>query len=192
MAKYKILWQSSTAISGFPDYKNAIESHGEKILSSDFELTVRGVQAGTSDLHFMAFDFLNNWQLFDSVTNAEKEGYDAVAIGCFLDPILDELREIVNIPVMSLGEAGMLADCMLGKYFSVISYVPQSNNKIYRELVHKYGLSDRTAPLTSFDLPLTELEKGFKDPKPALERFEAAGQEAVRKGQRCCFPDAVA
>ncbi len=96
-----------------PDFQKAIEAHGKKIPSAGFELNVRGVQQGTSDIHFMAFDFLNNSQLFDSVIKAEKEGYDAVAIGCFLDPILDELREVMNIAVLSLGEAGMLTACML-------------------------------------------------------------------------------
>jgi len=188
MRTYKILWQSSTAIAKMPDYQKAIEAHGKKVLSPGFELTVRGVQQGTSDLHFMAFDFLNNSQVFDSVTQAEKEGYDAVAIGCFLDPILDELREVMTIPVLSLGEAGMLTACMLGKSFSVISYVPQSNNKRYADLVHKYGLKERAAPLTSFDLPLPELEKGFKESKSVLQRFEAAGREAANKGAEVLLP----
>lgn len=188
MKTHKILWQSSTAIAKMPDYQRAIEAHGKKVLSPGFELKVRGVQQGTSDIHFMAFDFLNNSQLFDSVMQAEKEGYDAVAIGCFLDPILDELREVMSIPVLSLGEAGMLTACMLGKTFSVISYVPQSNNKRYADLVHRYGLKERAAPLISFDLPLPELEKGFNEPKPALQRFEVAAREAVNKGAEVLLP----
>jgi len=188
MRKYKILWQSSTAIVGFPDYKKAIEAHAKKILNSNFEITVRGVQSGTSDIHFMAFDFLNNYQLFDSVTKAEKEGYDAIAIGCFMDPILDELREIMDIPVLSLGEAGMLTACMLGKYFSVVTYIPQISNKFFSELAHKYGLFDRTTPFTSFDLPLDELEKGFKNPAPVIERFVTAAKEAVKKGAEVILP----
>jgi hypothetical protein len=46
MRKYKILWQSSTAIAEFPEYKNAIEAHAKKILSPNFEIEVRGVQKG--------------------------------------------------------------------------------------------------------------------------------------------------
>ncbi len=188
MRSYRILWQSSTAIDKMPDYRKAIEAHGKRILGAGFELNVRGVQQGTSDLHFMAFDFLNNSQLFDSVTKAEKEGYDAVAIGCFLDPILDELREIMTIPVLSLGEAGMLTACMLGKLFSVISYVPQSNSKRYAEMIRKYELTNRAAPLTSFNLPLPELEKGFKEPRPVLEKFEIAAREAAEKGAEVLLP----
>jgi len=188
MSKYKILWQSSTVIAKFPDYQEAIESHAKRIFSSDFELEVRGVQKGTSEIQFMAFDFLNNFQLFDSVVRAEKEGYDAVAIGCFLDPILDEIREIVNIPVVSLGEAGMLAACMLGKRFSIVSYTSQMKNKRYGDLVHKYGLSERAAPLVSFDLPLTELERGFKNPGPVIKKFSQASIDAIRQGAEVLLP----
>ncbi len=188
MRSYKILWQSSTAIAGFPDYKRAIEKHAERILGPGFEISVRGVQNGTPDIHFMAFDFLNNANVFDSVLQAEKEGFDAVAIGCFFDPILDELREVVDIPVLTLGEAGMLTACMLGKYFSVISYVPQSNKKVFGELPHKYGLSGRAAKFANFDLPLPELEKGFTNPQPVLERFERAGKEAIQNGAEVLIP----
>lgn len=188
MARYKILWQSSTVISKFTDYRNAIENHANQVLSSDFELDIRGVKKGTNDIHFMAFDYLNNYQVFDSAIKAQKEGYDAFAIGCFLDPILDELREVLDIPVLSLGEAGMLTACMLGKLFSVISYVPQSNKKIYRELVEKYGLLNRSTPFTSFDLPLSELEKGFNNPNPVIERFKGAGLDAIEKGAEVLLP----
>ncbi len=188
MKKYRILWQSSTAISKFPDYKAAILRHGKKILGPDIQLEIRGVDSGTSALHFMAFDFLNNAQVFKSVSRAPEEGFDAVAIGCFLDPILDELREVMEIPVLSLAETGMLTACMLGKRFSIISYVPQLINKRYSELIHKYGLTERSAGLTTFDLPFEELDKGFKDPSKVVEKFIAAGREAVAKGAEVLLP----
>ena len=188
MSRKKILWQSSTVIANFIDYNNAIKQHAEKILGSDYEIIVRGVNKGTPDLHFQTFDFLNNIQVFKSVTQAERNGASGVAIGCFLDPILDELREVLDIPVLSLGEAGMLTACMLGKRFSVISYVPQLNNKRYGELVHKYGLTERCAGLTSFDLPFEALDNGFTDPTGVIERFNTAALEAIDRGAEVLLP----
>lgn len=188
MAKYKMLWQSSTVIDGMPAYKQAIEAHGRKILGPDVELMVRGVKKGTSDIHYLAFDFLNNTRFFDSVVSAEKEGCDAVAIGCFLDPIIEELREIVDIPVMTLGEAAMLTACLLGKRFSVVSYLPQIINKRVMDLIHHYGLSERAAPSASFDLSLPEMEEGFKGDLIAVEKFKRAGKEAVAKGADVLIP----
>jgi len=188
MAKYKMLWQSSTVIDGMPAYKEAIQAHGKKILGPDVELKVRGVKKGTSDIHYLSFDFLNNTLFFDSVVSAEKEGCDAVAIGCFLDPIIEELREIVDIPVMTLGEAAMLTACMLGKRFSIISYLPHINTKRVNDLVHHYGLSQRAAPFTHFDLSLPEMEEGFKGDLIAVEKFKKAAKEAVAKGADVLVP----
>ena len=179
----RILWQSSTAIHNFPAYAQAIEAHGSRLFNPGTSLLIRGVQEGTNDLHFRAFDFLNNTQVFDSVVNAERDGCDAVAIGCFIDPILDELREVVDIPVLSLAETGMHLACMLGKRFSVLSYTAALNEKFYSELVHKYGLKERAAPLVSFELPLEELEAALAgDPANCLKRLRDAGREAVAKG----------
>ncbi|MEW6266261.1 MAG: aspartate/glutamate racemase family protein [Thermodesulfobacteriota bacterium] len=188
MKKRKILWQSSTVIARFPDYKEAILRHAGRVLGPRFEVEVRGVEKGTPDIHFMAFDFLNNYQVFQSVTRAEAEGCAGVAIGCFLDPVLDELREVMNIPVLSLAETGMLTACMLGKRFAVVSYIPECNAKRYAELVHKYALTERCAGLTSFNLPFEELDKGFKDPARVIEKFTAAGREAVGKGAEVLLP----
>ena len=108
----RILWQSSTNIAKYPAYAEAIKMHAKTILSPGSRLKVRGVPFGTSLLHFRAFDFMNNTEVFNSVVRAEREGYDAVAIGCFLDPVLQEAREIMDIPVLSLAEAGMHVACM--------------------------------------------------------------------------------
>ena len=188
MSKHRILWQSSTMIGGLPEYEKAIYAHAKKVLSHEFELAVRGVSKGTSQIHFMAFDFLNNGQLFRAIEQAAREGYDAVALGCFLDPILDELREVMDIPILGLGEAAMLAACMLGKRFSVVTYVSENNDKRFRELINKYGLSERAAPSTSFNISPTEMMNGFTDPEPVVEGFKKAAIEAVRQGAEVILP----
>jgi Asp/Glu/hydantoin racemase len=179
----RILWQSSTAIQHFPAYEKAIQAHAGKVLSPGSSLVVRGVKEGTNALHYRAFDFLNNSQVFDSVVNAEHEGCDAVAIGCFIDPILDELREIVDIPVMSMGETGMHLACMLGKRFSVLAYTEALNDKFYTESAHKYGLQERASPFVAFELPLEDLEAALAgDPAKCLQRVHEAGRKAVAMG----------
>lgn len=188
MTKRRMLWQSSTVIARFPDYRDAILRHAGKVLGPSWEVEVRGVDKGTPDLHFMAFDFLNNFQIYKSVTAAQPQGFDAVAIGCFVDPILDELREVMRIPVLSLAETGMLTACTLGRRFSIVSYVPQLVRKRYAELVHKYGLGERSAGLTSFELPFEELEKGYRNPGSVIDRFRTAAREAIRRGAEVLLP----
>lgn len=188
MSKYKILWHSSQPVSKFPDYRNAILGHAKKVLGPEVELVIRGVEKGTPDTQFFAFDFLNNAEFFQSVVRAEKEGFDAVALGCFLDPILDEFKEIMQIPVMGMAETGMATACMLGKRFSVITYMPQLAHKRFGELIHKYGMLERSAGMVTFNLPFAELERGYQDPSFAIDKFVDAGREAIAKGAEVLIP----
>ncbi len=179
----RILWQSSTNIDRYPAYANAIRKHAQTLLSPGARLDVRGVPYGTSLLHFRAFDFLNNTELFNSVVQAEGEGYDAVAIGCFLDPVLQELREIMDIPVLSLAEAGMHVACMYGQRFSVLNYTAPNNVKFVAELIERYGLEKRAAPSVSFALPFEQLEQAMAgNPRECLDLVRAAARKAIAGG----------
>jgi len=182
----RILWQSSTALERFPHYADAIRSHAGERCAAGTTLTVRGVPAlalETSQLHYRAFDFLNNRALLESALRAEREGYDAIALGCFLDPVLDELKEALDIPVVSLGETAMHLACTLGRRFAVLSHTAAFNTKFHADLISKYGLEKHAGPLVSFDLPFDELMAGLGgDAGACLERIRQAGRTAVAQG----------
>ncbi len=179
----RILWQSSTAIERFPAYAQAIRDHARERLAPGSVLELRGVAAATTQLHYKAFDFLNNRALFESALRAQREGYDALAVGCFLDPVLDELKEALDIPVVSLGETGMRFACMLGRRFAVLSHTAALNTKFHADLIDKYGLQKYAGPLVSFELPFEELEAALRgDAAACLERIRAAGRAATAQG----------
>lgn len=180
----KILWQSSTPIHRYPAYRAAVEQHARRLLLPGTSMTIRGVHEGSDQLAYRAIDFMNNAQLFDSVVTAQREGYDAVAIGCFLDPVLDELREIVDIPVLSLAETGMLVACMHGKRFSVLSHNPVFNRKAYPELIHKYRLTERAGPMIDLELPREVLANALRtgEVEPCLEQVRRGARAAIAQG----------
>ena len=179
----RILWQSSTNIERYPAYAKAIKARANAILSPGNLLDVRGVPYGTGLLHFRAFDFLNNTEVFNSVVRAEHDGYDAVAIGCFLDPVLHEVREIMDIPVFSLAEAGMHVACMYGQRFSVLNYSAPNNVKFVAELIERYGLEKRAAPSVAFALSFEQLEQAMAgNPRECLDLVRAAARRAIAGG----------
>lgn len=188
MAKYKIWWQSSTAIDGFPDYKKAIEEHGKKMFNPDFEIEVHGVPKGTNDLGFMSFEFLNNQIIMNNLFEAVEKGFDAIALGCFLDPVLQEAREVIDIPILGMAETAMLWGCMYGKRSSIVTYDPIAAKKKLPQLIYQYGFSERMAPVFNFELSLEALGTAFKDPKNTLELFSAACHRAVEQGAEVILP----
>ncbi len=53
-------------------------------------------------------------QVIGNALAAEKAGYDAFVIGHFQEPGLIEIRGTVDIPVIGLGEANLLAALSMG------------------------------------------------------------------------------
>lgn len=87
---------------------------------------------------------------------AEHDGaYDGVLIGVSTDPALGALRALLPVPVVGMTEAAILASCMLGARFGLITFSLASAPG-YREAVERYGLASRLAGLRTIDIPLAE------------------------------------
>jgi allantoin racemase len=89
---------------------------------------------------------------------AHQKEFDAVITGCFGEPGLDAIREMVDIPVIGCcGPAVHMAN-LLGKRFSVLAPV-KSTVVFTRELIEKYGVSSHLASVRSLDIPVIEIRK---------------------------------
>lgn len=75
---------------------------------------------------------------------------DAAVIAAFGDPGLGGARELFPIPVVGLAEAGMLAACMLGRSFAIVTFA-QALEPWYRECVEWHGLASRCAGIRTLD-----------------------------------------
>lgn len=179
----RIAWQSSKPVHSFPAYVNALQAHAKAIVSPGTTVEMRGVRFGPKVIDYRSLDFLNNVQLFESVVSAEREGFDAVAIGCMFDPVLDELREVVDIPVVSFAETGMLTACTLGRKFGILTHSEPIATKHVHVLVEKYGLRERAGPLVNFEVPFEALEDAMAGkPDECLRMTREAGEKAVAGG----------
>lgn len=87
-------------------------------------------------------------------------GCDALILGVSLDTALLPLRELLDIPVVGMTEAGLLYATLVSTRAALITYgvgmVP-----VYRELVASYGLETRVPTVAGLDLPPTA---AFSDP----------------------------
>jgi len=104
-------------------------------------------------------------EMLELVKKAEKEGVDAVVIACFSDPGLEAAKELVNIPVIGIGEASIHAAAMLGARFSVITPVKRRIvTRIHQalHLVSHHSLSS----VRSLDLSVAQSES---DPELTIQ-----------------------
>jgi allantoin racemase len=71
-------------------------------------------------------------------------GCDAVVIGVSYDTGLGAARELLDIPVVGMTEAGLLTACMLGGSIGIVTF-GRRVLPLYKALVAGYGLASRIA-----------------------------------------------
>lgn len=72
---------------------------------------------------------------------AEHAGkVDAVLLAVSHDTALDAARQLMPCPVVGMTEAACLTACMLGGRFGIVTF---GGVEMYRELIGRYGLSER-------------------------------------------------
>ncbi len=128
---------------------------------------------------------LNAVGMVEATMAAERDGCDAVVLGCWNDPLW-EAREVVSIPVASVGEQSMLTALSMGFRFAVVTVADKVAASIERDL-RAYGLASRAivrpvraiAPASDVGLILSAVD----DPRTDfLPRFEAVAGACVADG----------
>jgi Asp/Glu/hydantoin racemase len=160
-------------------------------------VTVHGLRPGTYGDDFTPIDAikyryleaLNEDQLCEAALAAEREGYDALAIGCFFDPALRAARSLVDIPVVSLAETCMLVACSYGRRFAVVTLCGEESANL-AELCEHLGLDRRLAGIISMDPPIDEytLEAEGAALAPVADGFARACAQGRALGAEVIVP----
>ena len=180
----KIWWQSSTPIHRLNDYRNTLTDHLNGVKRPDTVVDINGVDNGSMDLHYNAIVAMNSFApggVLNKMIQAGDKGYDAIAIGCFLDPAMVEAREVVKIPVFGLGETSMLVACMYGHKFSGVAFHAKQA-QYYDRKAFEYGLSSRHITFGDLGIDFTEVQKAFSDPGQMTERFITESRRLASQG----------
>jgi allantoin racemase len=101
---------------------------------------------------------------------------DAVIVGCFGDPGLSALREILDCPVVGPFEAALHLGAQLGHRVGVITIL-DSVVPVLDHLVRGMGMSLRFAGAVAIDVPVLELGR---DPEEVTARVVEAATRIVR------------
>ncbi len=136
------------------------------------------LEKGPHHLEYYSYDALVVPRILKIVKRAEKEGYDAVIIGCFYDPGLYEAREISNIVVVAPCESSLHIASTLGDKFSIIVGRRKWIPLMFRR-VCEYGFRDKLQSFKSIELGVNELHKDEEETKRRLIRVS---KEAVVEG----------
>lgn len=127
------------------------------------------------------------WSVLSAMTGAYdvQDNYDALVIGCFGDPGLRPLRELLDIPVVGPAEATFYTAAQVAHQFGWLTIL-EPTVPMSREQAEEYGLADRCVSVRSVDAPVESIDHESDD---LVERMVAEGRAAVDEdGAEALFP----
>jgi len=159
-----------------------------KVVGPDSKVTIKCVEPGlkrAGDPVYMYFGFINAQRILESVVEASRQGFDAIVVGCSEDTAVREAREVVDIPVIAVGEASFHVACMLGNKFGIVTLnepkiIPRVENTI-----RAYGLQDRLIPnpIAVLSMPTFDVfTKGFGTPEAVVDDILDKATICVARG----------
>ena len=182
----RIWHQSFTVLEDLPAYADTLRKHIAKIARPDTEVVMHGQRIGTypadypgDDLAYSYLYWMHGNQWVAGAIKAQQQGFDAYAMCTMPNPMIREIRTLVDIPVTGYGESSALVACQLGQRFGVMTFIEQLV-PLYADRIKSYGLSERCAGVAHTGFGFREVLAGYSDPGPLIERFQAAARMMIK------------
>ncbi len=160
------------------------------VKQKDTEIVARFPRWGVTGLNGFSYSFLdalNAQSVLHAAMRSEQDGFDAVLITCFGDPLLYQIRQAVNIPVVGLGESSVFLAAMMGHRFGIVTISPYV---IFEQehVIARYGLEHRYAGCRPNPEPADEQPLALLDARRAIEAFKKAARELIAEGAEIVIP----
>jgi allantoin racemase len=154
------------------------------------EITFRFPKRGLTGLDAFMFSYIHHLgdrEIFQAVVQAEREGFDAAMITCFHDPMLWDIRQAVDIPVVSIGESSLLLSTIMGNRFGLVTISPYTVHDA-EENIARYGLREKSVGVE----PVHEDGEGESmmliDARPTIRSFQEAARRLIARGAEVIVP----
>jgi Asp/Glu/hydantoin racemase len=174
MSKHKIWFQGATDRVHMAPYIARVEAHLKTILDPEFGFTFNSTSPPATTTHAIT-EFRIAGAFVRGAVEAERQGYDAMAITHFQDAGLAEVKSVAEIPVLGLGETTLLHACTLGRKLGLVTinptFIPWHEDQVIR-----YGLQSRVVGVRAVDAKVSDFidafasEDAFKKLYPRWER----------------------
>jgi len=146
---------------------------------SSLEIEVESIDFGPASIESYYDEVLAAPFVVKKVIEAEKRGFNAVVINCFLNPGIHAARENVNIPVIGPGEAAIHMALMIGEGFSIIDPGPRKYiSYVPPEQIRKMGVTEHFVSVRGAGVAVLDITKNLeKTTKMIGEQAKLAVEE---------------
>lgn len=159
------------------------------------ELTIgylpsQGENGGAKVYEFGSKEALTLGPLYpDRCALAERDGFDAVIIHCFIDPGLSESRARVRIPIVGPGEVTLRSAATLSRKIGITTPSGDTLDS-YGPYLQALGIEDCVVGVEAITKPLMPFTR--QDSVAMTEAFLDAGRRLVQRGAEIICPSGLA
>lgn len=146
-------------------------------IGPDISIETIGFGSDLPHLEYEVYEHIAVDQVIKLSLRAEKDGFDAIVIGCFYDPGLWIARELVNIPVLGVGQSTLHVASMLSAgRFSILvgrrKWIPKMSENACR-----YGFDAQIASWRIMNLTVPDMLNKKKTHKAILREAKQAVEQ---------------
>ncbi|MGG5811112.1 aspartate/glutamate racemase family protein [Falsiroseomonas sp. CW058] len=190
------IWHHSfTVLENLPPYAAAMQAHLARACAPGTEVAMHGMHPRSyqteypgNDIMYAYFQTLHSQQFVLGAIAAEEQGFDAFALTTLPEPSLQEIRSLVDIPVVGYGESAMLAASMLGQRIGVLLFIRGMAGTVERN-VDRMGLSSRFLGAQEVGFTFNDVLAAYaSDPAPLVEKFRADARALIARGADVIIP----
>jgi len=190
----RIWHQSFTVLEDVPDYAAALRRHMESQAAPDTEIVLHGMRPGTypsdypgTHIGYTYLAGLHREQFVDAALKAQDEGYDAFIIATIPDTAFEEVRTVVDIPVVTYGQTSVLMAAQLGDCVGIVNFIAALEPQIRRNM-RNYRLESLVGPILQVDAEFHDVMGAYTEPQPLIDAFTRAARKAIEAGARVIVP----
>src|SRR5215213_9145916 len=135
---------------GTEDYDAIIAETLRPSLRDGTDVVIRHLSDCPRNIDFYVPKHLVEVEVMRAVVQADREGFDALVIGCCYDPALTQARELTDMPVVGPLEAAASLARLFGHRFAVVT----DHSKAVPELedrIRLYGLEANCRSVSAID-----------------------------------------
>ena len=159
MSKYRIWFQGATDRALMAPYIAKVEAHLKAILDPDFGYVFNTTTPPATTTHALT-EYRIGAAFVRGAVEAERQGFDAMAITHFQDAALAEVKSVAKIPVLGLGETTLFHACTLGRKLGLVTinpaFIPWHEDQVIR-----YGLQSRVVGVRAVNATVAEFIDAF-------------------------------
>ncbi len=186
----RIWHQSFTTLADVPAYRDALHARIAKVVRPGTEVVLHGQIPGTystnypgGDLGFSALFALHGLQWIAAAREAERQGFDAMVCATMSNPLIEELRTLVDIPVIGYGETVLTLSRLYGRRFGMLCFIA-GRAGFWPEKLREWGFADRFVGVRGLGIGFDAVIGGLQDEAArtgVVAAVREAGEALVRE-----------